>query len=145
MTAHSSILAWKILWTEEPGSLQSMESQRVYLRQCYSLNSALRVLNQGELIHSSASQQPFLQTFCDRNLNVFKHHHHQSNHKGWGRGFFHWNNWERQCGVRVPALQAPRFCFFLVTNLLFSSYTWPSFWCLPQLSSDLCSLCGWIS
>ena len=26
---HSSILAWKILWTGEPGRLQSMESQRV--------------------------------------------------------------------------------------------------------------------
>ena len=26
---HSSILAWKIPWTEEPGSLQSTESQRV--------------------------------------------------------------------------------------------------------------------
>ena len=26
---HSSILAWKIPWTEEPGGLQSMESQRV--------------------------------------------------------------------------------------------------------------------
>ena len=24
---HSSILAWRILWTEEPGGLQSMESQ----------------------------------------------------------------------------------------------------------------------
>ena len=24
MTTHSSILAWKILWTEEPGKLQSM-------------------------------------------------------------------------------------------------------------------------
>ena len=29
MTTHSSILAWKIPWTEEPGGLQSMESQRV--------------------------------------------------------------------------------------------------------------------
>ena len=29
MAAHSSVLAWKILWTEEPGSLQSMGSQRV--------------------------------------------------------------------------------------------------------------------
>ena len=27
--AHSSILAWRIPWTEEPGGLQSMESQRV--------------------------------------------------------------------------------------------------------------------
>ena len=26
---HSSILAWKIPWTEEPGGLQCMESQRV--------------------------------------------------------------------------------------------------------------------
>ena len=26
---YSSILAWKILWTEEPGGLQSMGSQRV--------------------------------------------------------------------------------------------------------------------
>ena len=26
---HSSILAWKIPWTEEPGWLQSMRSQRV--------------------------------------------------------------------------------------------------------------------
>ena len=29
MTTHSSILAWRIPWTEEPGGLQSMESQRV--------------------------------------------------------------------------------------------------------------------
>ena len=29
MTTHSSILAWKISWTEEPGGLQSMAQQRV--------------------------------------------------------------------------------------------------------------------
>ena len=29
MATHSSILAWRIPWTEEPGGLQSMESQRV--------------------------------------------------------------------------------------------------------------------
>ena len=29
MATHSYILAWKIPWTEEPGGLQSMESQRV--------------------------------------------------------------------------------------------------------------------
>ena len=27
MTAHSSILAWRIPWTEEPGKLQSIGSQ----------------------------------------------------------------------------------------------------------------------
>ena len=29
MAPHSSTLAWKILWTEEPGRLQSMGSLRV--------------------------------------------------------------------------------------------------------------------
>ena len=29
MAAHSSILAWEIPWGEEPGGLQSMDSQRV--------------------------------------------------------------------------------------------------------------------
>ena len=28
MATHSSILAWRIPWTEEPGGLQSMRSQR---------------------------------------------------------------------------------------------------------------------
>ena len=31
MATHSSILAWEIAWTEEPGGLQSMGSQRVRL------------------------------------------------------------------------------------------------------------------
>ena len=29
MRTHSNILAWRIPWTEEPGGLQSMGSQRV--------------------------------------------------------------------------------------------------------------------
>ena len=29
MVTHSSILAWRIPWTEDPGRLQSMGSQRV--------------------------------------------------------------------------------------------------------------------
>ena len=29
MATHSSILSWKIPWTEKPGRLQSMGSQRV--------------------------------------------------------------------------------------------------------------------
>ena len=31
MATHSNILAWKIPWTEEPGGLQSIGSQRVGL------------------------------------------------------------------------------------------------------------------
>ena len=34
MATHSSILAWKIPWTEEPGGLQSMGSQRVRHNTC---------------------------------------------------------------------------------------------------------------
>ena len=29
MATHSSVLAWRIPWTEEPGELQSIESQRI--------------------------------------------------------------------------------------------------------------------
>ena len=29
MATHSTILAWKIPWTEEPGGLQSMGSEKV--------------------------------------------------------------------------------------------------------------------
>ena len=29
MATHSSILAWRVLWTEEPRGLQSMGSQKV--------------------------------------------------------------------------------------------------------------------
>ena len=32
MAIHSSILAWRIPWTEEPGGLQSMDSQRSWAR-----------------------------------------------------------------------------------------------------------------
>ena len=31
MAIHSSVLAWRISWTEEPGRLQSMGSQRIGL------------------------------------------------------------------------------------------------------------------
>ena len=39
MAPHSSTLAWKIPWTEEPGRLQSMASPRVGLKRLSSLAS----------------------------------------------------------------------------------------------------------
>ena len=33
MATHSSILAWKIPWTEDPGRLQSMDLHRVWHEQ----------------------------------------------------------------------------------------------------------------
>ena len=38
MATHSSILVWKISWTEEHGGLQSTGSQRVYLTQLKQLS-----------------------------------------------------------------------------------------------------------
>ena len=52
MATHSSILAWKMPWTEEPGGLQSMGSQRVRhawvteqarARNCLDVSAALSV------------------------------------------------------------------------------------------------------
>ena len=34
MAAHSSILAWRIPWTEEPGGLLSVQLQKVFLKIC---------------------------------------------------------------------------------------------------------------
>ena len=42
MATHSSILAWKISWTEKPGSLQSTGSQRVGHDWATSLHSLIR-------------------------------------------------------------------------------------------------------
>ena len=50
MATHSSILSWRIPWTEEPGELQSMGSQRVghdqsNLAHTAHVNNANRVCN----------------------------------------------------------------------------------------------------
>ena len=45
MATHSSILAWRISWTEEPGRLQSTRSQRVGHDWATSLSLSLRVSN----------------------------------------------------------------------------------------------------
>ena len=44
MATHSSILAWKIPWTEEPGGLQSMELQGV--RHDHTGATCYKVLNE---------------------------------------------------------------------------------------------------
>ena len=38
MATHSSILAWKTPWTEEPGGLQSMGSQKLDTAEQHSLS-----------------------------------------------------------------------------------------------------------
>ena len=39
MATHSSILAWRIPWTEEPGRVQSMRLQRVRYQQAINTRS----------------------------------------------------------------------------------------------------------
>ena len=53
MATHFSILAWRIPWTEEPGGLQSMRSQRV--RHNWAI-----LLEQSFMITSSVGQGPHL-------------------------------------------------------------------------------------
>ena len=61
MTTHSSILAWRIPWTEEPGGLQSIRSQRVGHIQN---NLACTHTNQCEIMQS-------LWGFCFHLSNIF--------------------------------------------------------------------------
>ena len=51
MATNSSILAWRIPWTEEPGGLYSMESQRVsHDLATEHTNSAFKLNKQGDSI-----------------------------------------------------------------------------------------------
>ena len=68
MATHSSILAWKIPWTEEPGGLQSMGLQRlrhdrvtnththihVYILRLLSITSYYKILNIFPVLYSKA-------------------------------------------------------------------------------------------
>ena len=51
MATHSSTLAWKIPWTEEPGRLQSMGSLRV--RHDWATSLSLSCIGEGNGTHSS--------------------------------------------------------------------------------------------
>ena len=53
ITAHSSILAWKIAWMEEPGRLQFRGSQRVGHDWATSLSSLIALLTSVQLLLST--------------------------------------------------------------------------------------------
>ena len=70
MATHSSILAWEIPWTEEPGGLQSMGSQRVRQNEQLSLSLFDKLLQISEdnlslshMILSGTSQLDFEDSF----------------------------------------------------------------------------------
>ena len=47
MATHASIVVWRIPWTEEPGGLQSMGSQRIgiQLSDSYTHTQSIRLVN----------------------------------------------------------------------------------------------------
>ena len=58
MATHFSILAWRIPWTEEPGGLQSMGSQRLKQFSTGATESlSRRVTNLGEIDSFTCSWQ----------------------------------------------------------------------------------------
>ena len=58
MAAHSSTLAWKILWTEEPGRLQSMGLQRIRYDWATSLSLSCIGEGNGNPLQCSCLENP---------------------------------------------------------------------------------------
>ena len=54
MTTHSSTLAWKVPWTEEPGRLQSMGSQSQTRLSDFTFTFHFHALEKEMTTHSSA-------------------------------------------------------------------------------------------
>ena len=57
MAPHSSTLAWKILWTEEPGRLQSMRSLSTF--SIIGLHNDLQPRDRAMLVVAPADAEPF--------------------------------------------------------------------------------------
>ena len=53
MATHSSILAWRVLWTEEPGGLKSKGSQRVGHESIFTFTFHFHALEKEMATHSS--------------------------------------------------------------------------------------------
>ena len=65
MATHSRILAWRIPWTEEPGGLQSMESQRISTTELLSM----RANTHAHTIHID-KKAGGAQRVCNRSLGL---------------------------------------------------------------------------
>ena len=72
MAAHSSILAWEIPWTEEPGRLQSMGSHRVRHDLAHTHTSLLNMSGQLRLTRH-------LRKACHMKNEHQEHNHEQDN------------------------------------------------------------------
>ena len=70
MATHSSILAWKIPWTEEPGWLQSIGSHRVGTKGSFQLKIYIVYQVWGGSLYSNRQSQHVHKTLFWRNLNA---------------------------------------------------------------------------
>ena len=73
MATHSTILAWEIPWTKEPGRLQAMRSQRVrhYLatkQQQQSFVNTVDTRSLSDMLSKSVSQSVSYLSFLQQNL-----------------------------------------------------------------------------
>ena len=60
MATHSSVFAWKIPWTEEPGGLQPIGSQRVRqdwicMHQCNTVDTMYKIYTNENILHSTGN------------------------------------------------------------------------------------------
>ena len=108
MATHSSILAWRIPWTEEPGGLQPMGSQRVghdWVTDTFTITLvvewfvqiliALQYLHEKYFLHWALQAQ---------NVFLTKAKHHQ---RGWIRDFLSaweplWRGWNTYWHIHEP-------------------------------------------
>ena len=78
MASHSSTLAWKIPWTEEPGELQSMGSQRVGHDWVTSLSHCTPGIEHRQICPTSTSLPLFqlmvMPSFQSIRTNTWGHH-----------------------------------------------------------------------
>ena len=124
MAPHSSTLAWKIPWMEEPGGLQSMGSLRVrhdwatslvlftfmhWRRKWQPTPVFLPGESQGQGSLVGCCSDPF--TFFDWFLSLRLHE--------W-RELVMYAGWDRNHLLCIPQVFSPGFCFFLSFNFMFS-------------------------
>ena len=94
MATHLSILAWRIPWTEEPGGLQSMGSQRVR----HDWATSTSICNLWVFLSGSDSKESARQ--------LRRHRSHGFN--PWVRKILWWRKWQPTPGVLPGAFHGQR-------------------------------------
>ena len=76
MATYSSILAWRVLWTEEPRGLQSMGSQDSDMTDCFHPHGATRDYPTKRSNSESQRQTPYDITYMwNRKYGINEHTH----------------------------------------------------------------------